>query len=220
MKKILFLLLCALMLAGTAQADVVASWDMYGQPGNQEYTTGIGSTNIIAQNMVRGAGLNPASANNSMSSTGWAGTDSDDYFEFGFTVADGYSVTLDELWIGTRSSGTGPGTIGVYTSLDGYTTSIYTIVQDNTNYSNSIIDLSGLGAISGDFFIRLYEIGDTQADGDGATGSSGTFRIADHLASGTYTDVQFVGTVVPIPGALWLTGSGLLALVGLRRRMK
>ncbi len=37
-------------------------------------------------------------------------------------------------------------------------------------------------------------------------------------ASFSFTDVQ--ATVVPIPGALWLLGSGLVGLVGIRRKLK
>jgi hypothetical protein len=221
MKRAVMVLLGILLLAGTANAALVAGWDMAGQPGNQTSVAGrVAVDGITALDMVRGAGLSPSEGSNSFNSSGWNASNADDYFQFGFSVAEGYSVTLDELWIGSRSSGTGPGTIGVYTSVDGFTNAIGTIVQNNTAFSNSIIDLSVLGTISGDFYVRLYEVGDTQADGSGATASAGTFRIADYYEAGTniYIDTHFEGTVVPVPGALWLLGSALIGVVGLRKK--
>ena len=219
MKRICVLVTCLMLLAGTAHAELVAGWDMYGQPGDQVSTPGYGAGYVTVADMVRGAGLTAVSGSNSFNSSGWLGSYDDDYIEFGFSVATGYAVTLDELWIGTRSSGTGPGTIGVYTSLDGYTDPVDTIVQNNTDYSNSIIDLACLGEITGDFSVRLYEVGDLQADGSGATTNSGTFRIADYYDGG-YIDTHFEGAVspVPVPGALWLAGSALVSIVGLRRK--
>ena len=41
----------------------------------------------------------------------WASASSDDYVQFGFTVGAGFSVSLDDLIIATRSSNTGPGTL-------------------------------------------------------------------------------------------------------------
>ena len=212
--------------ATVAQATValpLAAWDTYGQPGDQTATPGVGSENVDALDMVRGAGLDPSAASNSFSSKGWDGTDANDYIEFGFSVAAGYQANLDELWIGTRSSSTGPGTMGVYTSLDGFSNPIYTITQCDTAYSNSIISLNGLEGVVGDFYIRLMEIGNTQADGSGDTYSGGTFRVVDHYDSGIYTDTSIFGSVepiaaVPVPAAVWLFGSGLLGLVGIHRR--
>jgi len=222
LKKIaVTILTMVVMSAGTASASMtLASWNMAGQPGDQEYTAGIDSDYATAENMDRGTGLTPYATYNSLSSVGWAGIDADDYVEFGFTLADGYKALLNELWIGTRSSGTGPGTIGVYTSLDDFTNPVFTITQPNSTYVNSVIDLSVLGTVTGSFYVRLIEIGNTQADGSGDTADTGTLRITDHYDAGTYTDVQFTGdvSVVPLPAAAWLFGSGLVGLAGLRRR--
>ena len=207
-------------MSSTAQADIIAGWDMYGV-GTVDTVTGVSDLiEVTVYDMSMGDGLSAYSGSNSFNTSGWGGTDAGDYIQIGFSVADGFEVTLDEFWLGTRSSSTGPGTIGVYTSLDNYTTAIYSITQDDTAYINSIFDLSILGMVSGDFYIRLYEIGDTQADGDGSTSASGTFRITDYYDSGEYTDVQITGTVsaVPIPAALWLLGSGLIAVFGVSRK--
>jgi hypothetical protein len=141
------LLASALLAATAAAADAatLVAWDLFGQPGNQVSTPATSAaTGLIGLPVTRGSGLSPSAASNSMSSSGWDGSDAGDYFSFGFTVDAGAVVDLDELIIATRSSATGPGAIGLYFSV---------IVSE-----------------------------------------------------------------VPVPAAVWLLGSGLLALAGLGRR--
>lgn len=217
----IFLMVLGIFLAGSAQADLIVSWDMYGVGTVDTVASNQSVAEVTGFDMSMGDGLTAYDASNSFNTSGWNGSDAGDYIQIGFSVMDGYEISLDELWLGTRSSNTGPGTIGVYTSLDGYSTALTEITQEGSAYSNSIVDLSILSAVSGDFYLRLYEIGDTQADGDGITAGTGTFRISDYY-DGDYTDVQITGTpspTVPVPGALWLLGSGLLGVVGLRRKM-
>jgi 2',3'-cyclic-nucleotide 2'-phosphodiesterase (5'-nucleotidase family) len=186
----------AMDIVSNINAGALVAWPTFGEPGNQAFTApGSEAPNITGFNMVRGAGINPAAASNSMNSNGWDSQAADDYFEFGFNVAAGFNATLDNLIIGTRSSNTGPGTLGLYTSLDSFTNPVHTFVQQGSNFLNSIIDLSGLGTVSGDFRVRIQEIGNTQADGSGSTSGGGTFRIVDHFDSGVFSDTQFTGSV-------------------------
>ena len=213
-----FLLITGMSVA--AHAATIAGWDMYGQPGDEASVAGYGMAGISAFDMVRGSGLGASAAGNSFSTSDWDEVDdSCDYIQFGFSVATGRQVSLESLWLGTRSSNTGPGTMGVYTSQDNFSTSVAVLNQPGGTYVNSILDLSGLGLVTGDFYIRLMEIGNTQADGSGDTDYRGTFRITDHYDAGTYTDVQFTGDVspVPVPAALWLFASGVVALGAARR---
>jgi hypothetical protein len=218
-------LLTAVAAASNAYAypaGSIAAWDTTGLLGTETSVAGSGTDHVSPISLTRGAGLTPSAAANSFSSTGWDGMDAGDYFEFGLTVESGYQATLTDLWISSRSSGTGPGTIGFYSSLDGYANPFYTVVQNNTAYANSVIDLSGLGPVNGSFFIRLYEIGNTQADGAGDTAGTGTFRIGDYYDGTEFFDIVITGETsqaspVPVPAAVWLLGSGVLGLAGLRR---
>lgn len=216
----------ALALAFFAQsglAATLATWSQAGQPGNQASTPGGSSfAEVTASAMTRGPGLAASGAVNSLSATGWDGANSDDYFEFSITLDAGSQASLQELLIGTRSSATGPGTIGVFTSLDGFLAPIATVSQaPGGNFVNSAIDLSGLGVVTGTLTLRLYEVGDTQADGVGATASGGTFRVADYFAPGSSigTAVQITGTLsaVPEPSLALLCVTAGIALAARRR---
>ena len=218
MRKALVLMAMVLVFgAGSAHAGIgtLALWDNYGRPGTQQFTPGLSSALVKADNMVRGAGLIADSGFHSFNSKGWNGNSANDYVQFGFTVAAGYTATLDEMFISTLSSGKGPGKMGVYTSLDGFANPIHTILQSDSAFINSVIDLSSLGPVTGSFTIRLMEIGNSGAGGYGASDGSGSFRIGQYSESGMIGETS----AVPIPAAAWLMGSGLLGMAGFRRRI-
>ena len=100
--------------------------------------------------------------------------------QFGFNVATGYQAVLSDLYFGTKVSATGPTQLLVKTSLDNFASTIYTVNQDNAGgaYKNPDINLSSLGPITGDFYIRFY--------GTGATSGNGTMRVSAYDPSGTY----------------------------------
>lgn len=205
-----------------ARAVIVASWDLTGASGDQaSQPANPGPAGFLGLPMIRGAGLVADPQVNTFSSTGWSGSDAGDYIEFGFTVAPGYAVDLTNLILRTRSANTGPGMMGVYTSLDGFASPYFTIDQsslqdvldsdgdlDVTEFLpvsvDSTIDFSSLSDIGpGNFVIRLIEVGNTQADGTGNTGGNAQFRVFEVNPSGPggTLDVQFNGTITAVPEA-------------------
>lgn len=226
MKKVILLVAAAMLFAaGTAQADIamndaLASWNQQGLAGTQASTAGINTPHITATVMDRVGGLTSNAGVNSLNSATWT---SGGYVEFGFTVDQGYHANLGSLYFGSKVSATGPTNLVVRTSADGFASAFQTIAMNNgvtgTPYINNAVNLSSLAAIAseGQFFIRLY--------GTGASSAAGTLRVGDYLSGGTYYFDTITGTVAadaptPIPAAAWLLGSGLLGLVGVRRRQK
>lgn len=202
--------------AGTASADVITSYVNFGQTGDQAFSpVGTEAPNVTGSVLTRGSGITATGAGNSISANGWDDLSADDYFTFGFTVDAGYSVDLDTLWFGSRSSGSGPGFLSVYTSLDGFTTPVYSFAQVGTSFNNNIADLSSLTGLTGSVEFRILADNGTSASG-GTIGSGGTFRLGDHFDGSDFTEFRFEGTVVPAPASAALLGLG--GLVAVRRR--
>lgn len=217
-------LLGSLFSSTATHAALVAQWDLSGQLGSQVTSTALVlASGITGGLMSRGAGLTGSAAGNSFSSTGW-NSQNTDYLSLSLTVAAGSSLDLQTLSFGTRSSGTGPGSIGLFYSGDGFTTAITTIAQPGTSFVNSAIDLTALADVTGALEFRFYQIGTTAAGG-GTSSSTGTFRLTDYFNGATDENLSLTGTVssvsaVPLPAAAWLMVAGLGALGASVRRKR
>lgn len=225
-------------ISGTAQAvETIVSYGLFTRPGDQvSETASATAANLAASDMVRGGGLNPNAGLDSFNSNGWATNAVGDptvvngggYVEIGFDTDAGYSVLLDELILATRSSGSGPAQMGVFSSLDGYTSPVHVIDQTAgwptsaaSGFVNSTIDISSLGSVSGSFRIRFKNVGDDSTADVTRLGDmdlESTWRIADFLGGGVFSDSRITGTVIiPEPPCLALATLGLLGM-GFRRR--
>ncbi|MFV8818798.1 hypothetical protein [Haliea sp. E17] len=216
--KTLIIAAAAFFTSGVSQAATIATWDMTGQPGDQTVMVASNlASGLQAATLSRGAGLNATTGTDSFSSSGWSGSEADDYLSLSLSVAEGYLLNLDWLAIGTRASNTGPGSIGVFSSLDGFSSPLQGIAQNGGEVVASLVDLSGLGTLTGNLELRLYELGNTQADGSGDTSAAGTFRVVNSTGGFTRFEGELQLTPVPLPASLWLFGSALAAL-GMRGR--
>lgn len=209
------------LTVASANAAYVAQWDTSGLKGNESFIQGIGSSHVTADNLFRGSGLTATLKTDYFSSGGWAGNDPSDYVQLGFSVATGYQTTLTKLLIQTKTQGVG--TIGVFTSLDNFVMPVYTM-QPTTSTTNRQISLGNMGPVTGSFAIRFMQIGDLAENGN-PTYSNGVFQIGDSYLNGSYSNIILTGstepvpaTPTPIPAAGWLLGSGLMGLMGIRKR--
>jgi hypothetical protein len=209
-----------LLLASSSHAALVAQWDLTGAAGSQLTQNGTAGTNVSNAVLSRGAGITATGAGGSFNSNGWT-SQTTDYVSFVFTVAAGYTVALSDFVVGTQSSATGPGTMGLYYSGNSFTTALATLTQGSATLTSSQINLASLPTLTAGLWdFRFYEIGTNAANGT-TTASTGTFRIANN---GTLGPVTFNGTIapvvsaVPVPASLPLLAAGLGSLPFIARR--
>ena len=213
---ILALWMSLFVLAGAmnASAASLAEWNLQGQPGDEATVLATYSaTNGLGLWLVRGAGLTGVAATNCMDASGW-NNDALDYILFGLIVSPGYKINISGLNIGTRSSPTGPGTMGLYVSTDNYASPLATFDQTGGIYVNSSVTFSTLNDLTDTVYFKLMQIGTNAANG-GTTGAGGTFRVTNYFLDNTDTgSFNITGSVapIPIPGTLGLLGTGLLGL--------
>ncbi len=190
------LFIFALMVFGlfNVQAQTLASWNFAGEPGNQEFTSGTGSTHIIPLNFTRGSDITPTLAGNSISSAGWDSGENR-FFNFGISIDAGFQAKLSKLIIGTRSSGTGPGEMALTYSVDGFSTYLATWVQVGTNFNNQEIDLSNLPILTENVEFRIISTSNVSANG-GTVSPTGTFRVTNFFPGDLAVSLD--GEVTPI----------------------
>ena len=220
------LIVLSLGLATSAHAELIAGWNISAAPGGAPLlapTAAAGS--VTGMNLTRGAGLTAVNAMASnFAAKGW-NQQATDYLSFGFTVASGSSVNLSSLRIGTRSEGGAPGILALRSSVDGFGSDLFTFNQAATDggewgpgagFIFSVIDLSALTNLTGTVEFRIYQVGNTAANG-GTPDPNRHFRLTNYFWGGVdQGNMSFSGAVVPAPGALALLGLG--GLVGGRRR--
>lgn len=220
MKNFVASALVVAALAGSAFAQTVAQWDLLGAAGNQAFTVGSGSANVTASNLARGPGLTGNTGANSINAAGWNDLGAGDYFSLGFTVAPGFQTDLSSLYLGSRSSNSGPRDLALFSSLDGFAAPIFSWVEGGASaFSNQIIDLSSLPSITGNVEFRIRATSTVAAVGGGTVASTGTFRLSAYFSGSAFDrNLQFTGvtTLIPTPGAVAL--AGIAGLVGIRRR--
>lgn len=175
---------CLTLLASVACAQT--AWD---------FSAGNGSPASLSANLTGGtiAAVNSALAFNNTSASGtYSGasggnnaaltcapgtlsTATSTYLEFTVTPITGASLSATALTLGTRSTSTGPTTLTLFTSANGYASAVGSAaVSANSAWSvASFSPLAITGATSGSLTFRIY------GSGGAGSGTSGNWRVDD-----------------------------------------
>lgn len=186
MKKLMIVLGVALAMAfGTAetQAQTVIGWNFGVGTANANYSSGtpnnftVGSFGIGNPNGTVSSPINTTSASTTSGYSGASGSDnignavytnalntassSSSYYSVTFTPATGYTLQLTAFNFGMRSTSTGPKSYALYSSVDNYTTAIFTgSVANNSTWvfeTNPSLTLNGNPGSA--VTLRLYTYG-------------------------------------------------------------
>ncbi len=194
-----------LLFAGQFLNAQIITYSFTGAAGNEaNFSVDSQPADATAGDFGRGTGVNPSSAAGTFSANSWStgGLDVDDYFTFSLTPDPGFSISLTQMQLDERRSGTGIRDWSLRSSLDAFAADIGTAfsVPDNTSTrTDQTIDLSGglFDDLTSAIEFRLY--------GYNAEAGSGTWRL---------DNVDLFGTITPVPeisGTFWMA----LGLVGL-----
>jgi len=135
------------------------------------------SANLTVSGIGRGTGITANAGSNRYNAANWATAfDANDYFTFTLTPASGFQINFVSLVYSGQSSGTGPTTFMLRSSLDNYVSNIgsssvsSTISLAASTYQNITVPIT----------FRLY--------GFGASAGTGTYSV---------NDFTFNGAIVP-----------------------
>jgi hypothetical protein len=199
MFRILSLLAAGLFLSVNSLFAQIITFSFTGAAGN-EATFAVDSqpVNAVASDMGRGTGVNASSASGTFSANSWSmgGLDINDYFTFSLTPDPGFQLTLTQLQLDERRSGTGIRDWSLRSSLDSFAADIgaaFSVPDNTSTRANQSVDLTGglFDDLSSAIEFRVY--------GYNAEASSGTWRL---------DNVDLFGTITPVPeisGTFWIS---------------
>ena len=221
--------LLALVLVSNVKAGQIAAWNPFVAEG-ATYPKPADITDAS----VTSAGINTANIRHLSSAfnLGGVGTAPDgstghwntaagvvdlaQYFELDVSVNANSVIDFTSLELFALSDGGGLA-MTVRSSLDGFVGDVGIFILGTTNvFKKHTIDLSGLPEVSGgDVQFRVY--------GNTAPTSSDVFFVTTgnpSIGDGNQRFIALNGDVsaVPVPAAVWLFGSALIGLVGVKRR--
>lgn len=190
-------------------------YDFTNQPGNQVIQ--LASTvepHVNATGITRGMGLIATSAANSFSSSGWHTLADNDYIEFGLSVEPGFKANPTTLTFTARASSTGPGTMALRSSTDGFTNNLASWAQTASSDVSVTANLGGLGDLYDGIWFRILATSN-QSAGGGTMGASGTWRLGTMTNPGNSSLLTLNGNVsaltsVPEPPSHWLAAAACL----------
>ncbi|RZJ35983.1 MAG: choice-of-anchor D domain-containing protein [Flavobacterium sp.] len=212
LRFLFFLFLFTIYNSATAQ---LLEWNTFSNAGTEVSEPSINNDpNISAANLTLGAGVTAAANMNRFGGSNWwdtgdAGTSTianavagNDYIQFIVTPNAGYSFTPTSFVFNWDSSGTGPKSVALRSSVDGFSSNIGSLTAAAIGIANTIT-ISGITNSTSAITFRIYGFGDTAAGGTG--GFDVSINAVNVTLNGT-TALSLTGIVTAQNGD-WFTGS-------------
>jgi hypothetical protein len=231
MKKIVMSMLAAAAMTMGANAQLL-TWNTFGNLGTETTEPSVfNAANITSANLTFGAGVTPAANGNRFGGSAWfdsgdtvAGTtlaesiSGNDYIQFIVTPSSGFQFTATSFQFYWDRSTTGPTSITLRSSLDGFANNLGTVTGLATGgtFALNTLTITGLANVSAATTFRLYGYGGTATGGTGGFDSQTT-----PVDLSLNPNILLFGSISAIPepttNALLLCAS-LLILTALRRK--
>lgn len=210
MKKLIAILMGVGMMAGVAQADLLASWV---ETNLGTVTNEVGTGVVVSDITLLGDAQNTANAGDT-----WGMNNLDVNgrgLQFSIvSIADGQWIENAVISGTVSGSATGPRQMDWWVNSAAVTGE--SIIRDSTTavgFQNTLGTLNSGDTIS----LRVdADAGTVRSGTDEAVGSGGSFRIR---TGGTGGSMELAGDVIPEPTTMGLLGLGVLALAAMRRRL-
>ena len=204
-------------IASPASAATLLQYNFANNTGiTQTETPSFVAANLSGNAFTRGPGLTATSASGAFNSSGWSAYTTtagmNDYLTFGFSVADGYQASVNQLVFGSDRSGTGPSSMSLLVSVDG---GAFTNLLTFAPGGNRTVDFAALTGTDSIVFRIVSNVN--------TTNTAGTFRVLNAGAT-PFTvagDVALLPVLPAVPEpATWAMMIGGIGLAGgaLRRR--
>lgn len=212
MRKLVAIGMGIALMAGAAQADLIASWT----GANDGTVVNAPGTGVVVSDLS----LIGTAANTSTSGDTWGMNNlhnAGSGFQFTIvSIEDGQWIAGATVSGTARSSATGPAQMNWFVNGDAVAgESITGIGTSDTSWANTLGRLDAGDVVS----LRVdLDAGTNRSGTDEAVGSGGTWRIRqEDVGDGAF---ELRGDVIPEPGTLGLLAMGALGLLAVRRRMK
>lgn len=155
-------------------------WNSYGLSGTETtLTTAFSHASMTSSTLSKGSGLSSSANSNRFGGDNWFHTGNSasstlseaisngSYIEFSVTPAPGFSFSLSSFSFSWERSSTGPSSVALRSSVDGFSSDIGAVVGMPASISNNSIAISSINTKTSTIIFRLYGYGASNVAGTG-----------------------------------------------------